>query len=96
MSTSNPVDAVETTVFRLLREVLPWQFAKKPIQPQLSLQNDLGLDSMGKVALAFRIEEELSLDLSGYMARVGKIQTVADVLQFIHEVSEDAARGKGA
>lgn len=96
MNASNPVGKVESTVFRLLREALPWQFAKKTIQPELSLQNDLGLDSMGKMAVAFRIEEELGLDLSAHVSRIGEVRTVGDIVEFIREVVEGQARSGDA
>lgn len=96
MKPQNSVNEIQSTVFRLLREALPWQFSKKAIQPELSLQNDLGLDSMGKMAVAFRIEEEFGLDLSGHMYRIGEIQTVGDIVNFIQGALAEAGGSTGA
>jgi acyl carrier protein len=95
MNTQDSVNEIQSTVFRLLREALPWQFSRKVIQPQLLLQNDLGLDSMGKMAVAFRIEEEFGLDLSGHMSRMGEIQTVGDIVNFIRGVMVEDGGRKG-
>lgn len=80
MSSAARDTEVEAVIYKLLREVMPWQFAKKEIAPQLSLQNDLGIDSFGKAALAFRIEEELKIDVKDISGKVGEIRTVEDIV----------------
>jgi acyl carrier protein len=77
---------VEATVLRLLLEVVPWQFARIPLTMDLSLQSDLGVDSMGKLSVAFRVEEEFGLDLSEHVGRVAEIRTVGDVVRFVETV----------
>jgi acyl carrier protein len=85
--TRQPVaEAADATVLRLLREVLPWQYAEKDVRPELSLQSDLGIESLGKVALAFRLEEELGVDISLFTGDIADIQTVADLLAAAHQL----------
>ena len=69
---------------RLIREVLPWQFAKMDVKQEHDLQGDLGIDSLGKVALAFRIEEEFGFDFSRYQGDVAQIRTMGDVLEAVN------------
>lgn len=68
---------------KLIREVLPWQFAKLEVKAEHDLQGDLGMDSLGKVALAFRLEEEFGVDFSRYEQDILKIRTVADVVEVV-------------
>jgi acyl carrier protein len=75
-----PIDETERRVLQLLREVLPWQSAKKPIGPEMFLQSDLGIDSLGKMALLFRIEEEFGIDLMDSTERLAQIRTVEELV----------------
>jgi acyl carrier protein len=77
---SEPEVQVNTFILRLLNEVIPWQFAKKDIGPEMSLQSDLGIDSLGKVAMAFRLEEEFGVDLSDFSGDISEIRTVQDLM----------------
>lgn len=85
---SSAIDSLQETVLRLIREVVPWQFAKTALRPDTSLQGDLGIDSLGKLSIAFRLEEEFGLELSEHVSRLGDVRTVADVLQFVRQVSQ--------
>jgi acyl carrier protein len=71
---------------RLVAEVVPWQFRAKEVGPESRLQQDLGIDSLGKVMLAYRLEGEFGLDLSGWSGDVGAIQKVSDVIALLREL----------
>ena len=71
---------LDKTILKLVREVIPWQFAEKEIRPEMSLQTELGIDSLGKVAIAFRLEEEFGADLTQYSGGLEEIRTVNDLL----------------
>jgi acyl carrier protein len=86
MTSYNPSDPFEATVLRLLREVIPWQIAKKEISLDSSLQHELGIDSLGKVSLAFRLEESCDLDLSAFADELADIRTVKDVLDVVRRL----------
>ncbi len=75
-----PADKMETRILHLLREVMPWQLAKKEITPEMHLQRDLGIDSMGLVALAFRLEEEFGIDVNAFSANAMNFRRVEDLL----------------
>lgn len=71
---------------RLLREVIPYQYAKKEIRLEMSLQQELGIDSLGKVALAFRLEEQLGMGLSEFSGNINEIRTVQDMVTTAREL----------
>jgi acyl carrier protein len=87
-------DKLDRRVLQLLREVLPWQSAKKELRPQMSLQSDLGIDSLSKVALAVRFQETFGVDLSVLADKFGDVRTVNDVLVAAREVVGQAGGGR--
>ncbi|MFL6336277.1 MAG: acyl carrier protein [Pyrinomonadaceae bacterium] len=80
MSVLHSAEEVEATVIKFLREVMPWRLANKEISHAMFLQKDLGIDSMGLVALAFRFEEEFGVDLEEFPVEVADIRQVGDVV----------------
>lgn len=81
-------DKTNALILDLLREVIPWQFAKKEIRPDMSLHHELGIDSLGKLALAFRLEEVFGANLSDFAGDINSIRTVEDVLEIAKEIIE--------
>ena len=80
MSTVLSSQEISDRVLLLLREVIPWQFAKKELRPEMSLQSDLGIDSLGRAAFVFRMEEEFGLNFADLAPSVGEVRTVEHVL----------------
>jgi acyl carrier protein len=73
-------DRINALVIRLLKEVVPWRSTRQTIAPSASLTNDLGIDSLGLVALAFRLAEELGIDLGDEdEVDLASIETVEDI-----------------
>lgn len=76
---------LEVKLLSVLRELVESRVASKVIwDPSLKLTN-LGLDSMKKVALAFRIEELFQLDLSAFQDKLLDIETLGDVRALVAE-----------
>ena len=73
-------DSTETTVLELLREVLPGDSANMELLPEMSLQNDLAIDSLALLAFAVRLGEEFEFDLNEFADRIGDTRTVNDVI----------------
>jgi len=74
---------LESAVLALVREAVPGQLKKAAITPDMRLQRDLGLDSLGIAALLFRLEAEFDLDLFGdpeLPAKMGELRSVADLV----------------
>ena len=96
MSDITARDDADLKILNLLREVVPWQLAKKEILPDMSLQTDLGVDSMGKAALVFGLEEEFGISFGQESIDVGKVLTVSDVLDITKGLIRRAARENSA
>jgi acyl carrier protein len=86
MSVSQSQEEITSRILNLLREVIPWQFAKKEIRPEMSLQSDLGIDSLGRAAFVFRMEEVFGLPFADIAPNVGDIRTVQQVLDVAIEL----------
>jgi acyl carrier protein len=83
-------DSTETTVLELLREVLPEGSAKMELLPEMSLQNDLAIDSLGLLAFAVRLGEEFDFDLNEFADRIGDTHTVNDLIATAKHVIDEA------
>ena len=81
-------DSTETTVLELLREVLPADSAKMELLPDMSLQKDLAIDSLGLLAFAVRLGEEFEFDLNQFADRIGDTRTVNDLIATAKHVIE--------
>ncbi len=81
---------LETTVERLVREVMPRRLQQAPVEPSMSLRGELGIDSLGLMSLAFRLEEEFCIDLMGHADEVANVQTVGDVHRLVHLLGSSA------
>jgi acyl carrier protein len=83
-------DKIDTTVLQLLREALPSRSAKMEIRPEMSLQRDLGIDSMALVAFAVRLGDEFGIDLNQFADAIGDTRTVDDVLVTVKRLVEQS------
>jgi len=80
------VENTEARVLQLLREALPWQRGKKEITRDLTLHGDLGLDSLARMALLFRLEEEFDFDLTASTEQFVNVRTVDDLLSVMNKL----------
>ena len=82
----------EAKVLSLIAEGVPPKFKKSRITPEMRLQHDLGLDSIGMLALMFRFEQEFRIDLGtiDLGAALGQMQTVGEALAVGRDVLERA------
>jgi acyl carrier protein len=71
--------SIETTIDRLVREVMPRRMHKLPLQETMSLRGELGIDSIGLMSLACRLEEEFQIDLMQHAEKVANIRTLGDI-----------------
>lgn len=87
MRVLHSAEEVEAMVIKFLREVMPWRFANKEISQAMFLQNDLGIDSIGLVTLAFRFEEEFGVGLEEFPVEVSNIRQVGDVMALARDLT---------
>ena len=79
---------IEDKIVKLVKEVIPSRHAKGAKIDRDTALADLGVDSMGKVSLAFRIEEVLDVDLSQYAGNIAEFRTIGDVVSFVQEIRD--------
>jgi acyl carrier protein len=83
----------EQQVITLITGAIPGKFKKVKIARETHLQKELGLDSIGILALVFRFEEMFQVDLAemGIDIDVAKLKRVEDLLVAAREIMKNAA-----
>jgi acyl carrier protein len=86
--------AVDAKIARLVQEYALNAPADRPLDPGLSLRDDIGLDSFSLVSLMLRLGEEFNVDFAEESARLGinleQIATFGDLLRLGRSLSEAA------
>jgi len=87
----------EERMLSLIAEAVPARRRKAALDPELSLQRDLGLDSIAMLALLFRFEQAFEVDLSSVDVglSIGRMRTVADALEVGRQVLARAEQADG-
>ena len=85
----------EEKILSLIAQAVPAKFRKAKITRDMSLRKDLGIDSLGLMALVFRIEESFGIDLSelGANVSINQLRTVGDAIDVSREVVGRASNG---
>jgi acyl carrier protein len=85
-------DTFEAKVLQLITEAVPPKFKKKPITPETRFKQDLGLDSIGMLALLFRFEQNFGLNLAtiDLETTLAQFRTVGDALVVGRNILERA------
>ena len=85
---------LEQKVISLVANAVPSKFKKVPISSQTNLQKELGLSSLGMLALVFQMEEAFGVSLAGLDVTVNlaSLSTVQDLTRVTEEVLERAHR----
>ncbi|HKT49020.1 MAG TPA: phosphopantetheine-binding protein [Candidatus Angelobacter sp.] len=83
---------LEEKILGLIAEGIPGKFKKVKLTPETNLQKELGLDSIGMLALVFRFEEVFGIDIAqlGIDINVAKLRTVGDLLQAGRDILTEA------
>jgi acyl carrier protein len=76
-------DKLDKLILSLIGEVLPFNKKNTSVDSGHSLTLDLGITSIGLMSLAFRIEEELDIDLMPYSDEYSQLQTVQELQTMI-------------
>ena len=73
----------DSQIMALIASGVSGKFKKVKITRETNLQKELGLDSIGMLALVFQFEELFSIDIAqlGIEINIAKLKTVADLLQ---------------
>lgn len=78
---------LEKELVELIWRVVPKAYKKTTPSPELSLSQDLGIDSMALVSFTFSIEETYGCNLIDQLGeKIFEIFTVGDVLDIVGEL----------
>jgi acyl carrier protein len=67
----------------LIREVMPRRFRELPLNDNANMHNELGIDSLGLMSLAFRVEEEFGIDVIVHAEEISTVFTVGELRRFV-------------
>lgn len=73
----------------LIREVMQRRFHELPLLDDKNMHLDLGIESLGLMSLAFRIEEEFGIDVLAHAERLETIFTVGELRSFVAEFAPE-------
>ncbi|RKH05139.1 acyl carrier protein [Corallococcus sp. CA053C] len=75
-------------VLALIAQAVPGRLKKARLTPELRLQKDLGIDSLGIAALVFRLEETFGIEIGDLALdiNVSQMRTVADALDASRQI----------
>jgi acyl carrier protein len=87
-----PDAAFDEQIISLIASGIAGKFKKVKISRETNLQKELGLDSIGMLALVFRFEEILGIDIAemGIEINVAKLKTVADLINAGRDIMNKA------
>lgn len=79
-------------IMQIIASGVPGKFKKTRISQQTHLQKELGLDSLGVLALVFKFEEHFGIDIAqlGIEINIAKLKTVNDLIHASHEIMDKA------
>ena len=82
----------EAKLIALIAEAVPRKFKKNAITKETYLQKELGLDSIGILAMVFRFEEAFKVDLGriNLQINMGQLRTVNDAINMSREILKQA------
>jgi acyl carrier protein len=81
-------ETAEARVERLVLEYAETVPAKRPIDPKLSLKEDLIIESLTLVSLTLRLADELGVNVDELDLELGEVKTFGDLVR----VAETLAR----
>lgn|GEM_PF-345151 len=85
-------ETLEACVERLVLEYAQSVPAELPLEPRLSLRNDLAIESLSLVSLALRLGGELGVDIVEQGVELGRLSTVGDLLDVARTLTEQTVR----
>jgi acyl carrier protein len=77
--------SVEERVLTIIKRSLPPRATPGPLARQQRLRDDLAIDSMGLMTIAYRIEEQFGIGIMRWAESMRAIHTIGDVVDFVRE-----------
>jgi len=80
-------ETTEARVERLVLEYAQSVPSLRPLDPRLSLRDDLAIESMSLLSLTVRLGDELGMDVLDLGLELGNLQTLADLVGVAKKIS---------
>ena len=74
-------ETMESRMERLVFEYAQTVPKTRPLEPRLSLQDDLAIESLALVSLALRLGEEFGVDIANMDLELGAVRTFEDLVK---------------
>lgn len=84
-------ESLEDRVERLVMEYAQCPSPSRPLDPRLSLRNDLVIESLSLVSLTVRLGDELGVDVVELGLELGELKTVEDLFGMARTISRAKA-----
>ncbi|MET0793594.1 MAG: acyl carrier protein [Polyangiaceae bacterium] len=78
-------EVMQERVLRIVEKAFAPGKAPGRILTDQDLRDELGLESMALLSIAFRLESEFGLDLSEHGAEIAELRTVAQIARFLQQ-----------
>jgi acyl carrier protein len=80
-------ETAEARVERLVIEYAVAVPAARPLDPSLSLRDDLGIESLSLVSLTLRLADELGISVDDLDLELGEVKTIKDLVRVARALS---------
>ena len=82
----------EDQIIGLIAQAVPPRQRKTAITREMHLHRDLGIDSLGMLALIFRLEKSFAVDLSQAASDIDvhRLRTVGDIIELSQRLLQQA------
>jgi acyl carrier protein len=75
----------DAAICRIVAGAVPRAAAKGGVTPSMSLQGDLGVDSVGLMSIVFLIEEQTGIDAFDYVQDFISAEYVSDIIAIVQQ-----------
>lgn len=86
-----PGETAEARVERLVTEYAINVPSARPLDPGLSLRDDLAIESLSLVSLTLRLADELGVSVDDLDLELGEVKTIKDLVRVAHTLSRATA-----
>jgi acyl carrier protein len=75
----------DDTVCQIIGSVISRSASKGGVTPDMSLQSDLGVDSVGLMSIAFVLEEQAGIDAFSHVQEFISAESVSDIIKIVRQ-----------
>ncbi len=84
------MEKIRETILRLHTEVMHKQGIEKESTPELEIRPRNGITSESIVTILLGIEDELSIELDNYLARIRECKTIGELVDIVTEAYKNS------